>query len=247
MSSLEILALIPARGGSKGIPRKNLLAIGGKPLIVHSIETALASRRITRTIVSTDDPEIADVAVAHGADVPFRRPAEHATDEATDLQVFQHALEWLAAEGYRPDLVVHLRPTQPARDVGVVDRAIDELAKHPEADSLRSVELAEHTPYKMYSIDGGRLRPVLEVPGMPEAHNMPRQKLPLVYRGNGYVDVLRPRVIEQDSMNGTVILPFVIFERVLDLDYPDQIPSLERALQGSRRPPSTTLRLRHPA
>ena len=130
MSSLEILALIPARGGSKGIPRKNLLAIGGKPLIVHSIETALASRRITRTIVSTDDPEIADVAVAHGADVPFRRPAEHATDEATDLQVFQHALEWLAAEGYRPDLVVHLRPTQPARDVGVIDRGLQIRHQH---------------------------------------------------------------------------------------------------------------------
>jgi N-acylneuraminate cytidylyltransferase len=247
MTSLEVLALIPARGGSKGIPRKNLLPIAGKALIVHTIETALASRRITRTIVSTDDPEIADVATKAGAEVPFRRPAEHATDEATDLQVFRHALGWLAAEGYQPDLVVHLRPTQPAREAAVVDRGIDEMIKHPEADSLRSVELAEHTPYKMYCIDGGRLRPVLAVSGLPEAHNMPRQQLPPVYRGNGYVDVLRPRVLEQDSMNGALILPFVIFERVLDLDYPDQIPSLERALTNSRRPQAPVSRLRRPA
>ncbi len=248
--AFEVLAVIPARGGSKGIPRKNLLEIAGKPLIAHSIALALGSTRICRTIVSTDDLEIGRVAREHGAEVPFRRPAEHATDDATDLQVFRHALGWLAAEGYHPDLVVHLRPTQPVRSVEVVDRAIAELERHPEADSLRSVELAEQTPYKMYRLEAGMLRPALELPGLPEAHNMPRQKLPLVYKGNGYVDVFRPRVIEQGSMSGHTILPFVIDEPVPDLDYPEQIPDLERALalppaRAQRRPSLRSLR--HPA
>src|SRR5262249_25075379 len=118
MSKPDVLALIPARGGSKSVPRKNLLPVGGKPLIAYSIGHALAASSITRTIVSTDDDEIARVAAEHGADVPFRRPAQFATDFATDLEVFRHALEWLAEEeDYVPELVVHLRPTGPVREL----------------------------------------------------------------------------------------------------------------------------------
>src|SRR5262245_15308585 len=95
MAPLEVLALIPARGGSKGIPRKNLLPLAGKPLIAFSIEQARASRLITRTIVSTDDDEIAAEASRYGAEVPFMRPAEFARDSSTDHEVFRHALEWL--------------------------------------------------------------------------------------------------------------------------------------------------------
>ena len=117
-SSREIMALIPARGGSKSIPRKNLMMIAGKPLIAYSIEHALQSRYVTRTIVSTDDPEIADVARGLGAEVPFLRPSEFAQDLSPDIDVFRHALTWLRdRQGYQCELVVHLRPTGPVRRV----------------------------------------------------------------------------------------------------------------------------------
>ena len=133
-----ILALIPARGGSKGIPRKNLVPLLGKPFIAYSIEQALASAWITRTVVSTDDAEIAAAARQFGAETPFMRPAEFAQDHSLDLEVFQHALRWLKKEeGYTCDLVVHLRPTGPVRRVEVIDEAIELMLAHPEADALR--------------------------------------------------------------------------------------------------------------
>ncbi|MFZ6019832.1 MAG: cytidylyltransferase domain-containing protein, partial [Chloroflexota bacterium] len=135
VNGTEVLAIIPARGGSKGIPRKNIRNFAGHPLIAYSIAAALQSRRITRVIVSTDDPEIAEVARAYGAEVPFLRPAELAQDSTLDLPVFQHALAWLTAnEAYAPDVVVQLRPTSPIRPVGLVDEAVHILLEHPEAD-----------------------------------------------------------------------------------------------------------------
>ena len=239
MNRVEVLALIPARGGSKSVPRKNLLKIAGRPLIAYSIGHALQCQLVTRTIVSTDDPEVAEVARSFGAEVPFLRPAEFATDAATDLHVFRHALEWLGERGYRPDLVVHLRPTGPIRDVGLIEHAIGLMAKREEADSLRAVGIAEQTPYKMWRIEGSYLRPALDLPGFPEAHSMPRQRLPAVYWQNGYVDIVRPRtVLELDSMVGKVGVPFVIEGKIHELDYPDQIPALEQAvgrwLRGER-------------
>jgi N-acylneuraminate cytidylyltransferase len=235
---LEVLALIPARGGSKGIHRKNLMNIAGKPLVAYSIEHALGCQRVTRTIVSTDDDEIATVASEFGAEVPFMRPAEHATDLATDFQVFKHALEWLQAnEGYRPSLVVHLRPTDPVRRPERIDAAIDLLSRHPEADSLRSVSVAAHTPYKMWRIEHGYLHPLLELDDIPEAHSMPRQILPKTYQHVGYVDVIRPNtILELESMVGRVVMPFLVDEPTYDLDYPHQIAALERALAVPRAP-----------
>ena len=113
---MEVLALIPARGGSKGIPRKNLIRLVDKPLIAYSIEQARESRFITRTIVSTEDNEIADVSLKYGAEIPFMRPKEFAEDLSPDIDVFKHALLWLKdKEEYQPELVVHLRPTGPLR------------------------------------------------------------------------------------------------------------------------------------
>jgi N-acylneuraminate cytidylyltransferase len=244
-----VLALIPARGGSKSVPRKNLLRVAGKPLIAYSIGHAKACSLVTRTIVSTDDPEIAEVARSFGAEVPFVRPAEFASDTATDLQVFRHALEWLGERGYRPDLVVHLRPTGPVRDIGLIEHAIGLMSRHAEADSLRAVGTAEQTPYKMWRIEGSYLRPALDLPGFPEAHSMPRQRLPPIYWQNGYVDIVRPRtVLELESMVGKVVLPFVIEGKIHELDYPDQIPALELAVERWQRGESSTPEdPRHPA
>lgn len=228
----DILALIPARGGSKGIPRKNLIEIAGKPLIVHSIEQALQSSRVTRVMVSTDDQEIADVARRSGAEVPFLRPATLSDDLSTDLEVFEHALVHLKDhEGYVPELVVQLRPTSPVRKVAIIDAAIDALVAAPGADSLKSLSPSKASPYKMWVVDAAGASPLLELPGLREAHSMPRQILPTVYAGNGYVDIIRPRaILEQKSMVGRVVLPFVLDEPIFDLDYPEQIRALEEAL-----------------
>ena len=251
MNARSVLALIPARGGSKSVPRKNVLPIAGRPLIAYSIDQALQSAYVTRTIVSTDDEEIAEIASHAGAEVPFLRPPQLATDTATDLDVFRHALTWLRdVEAYTPDLVVHLRPTGPVRDVRKIDDAIEAMQENPAADSLRSVGLAEQTPYKMWKIESGLLKPVLEIPGVREAHSTPRQKLPPAYWQNGYVDIVRARtVLEKASMVGDVVLPFVVNEPVVELDYPDQIPALtsavERMLRGEIQEEASWTR--HPA
>lgn len=229
----NILALIPARGGSKGIPRKNIMMLAGKPLIAYSILQAQASRRINRVIVSTDDEEIAAVARQWEAEVPFMRPALYAQDLSPDIDVFRHALTWLQAhERYVPDLVVHLRPTGPVRQVTLIDQAIDLLMAHPEADAVRAVSLALQTPYKMWRITPeGYLNPLLRLDDVPDCQSLARQQLPLVYWQNGYMDVLRPRaILEKHSMWGDCALPFVVDEPRLELDYPEDIPVVEEAL-----------------
>jgi N-acylneuraminate cytidylyltransferase len=247
----RVLALIPARGGSKGIPRKNVMLLAGKPLIAYSILQALASQRITRVIVSTDDDEIAEVAREWGAEVPFKRPSRYAQDLSPDIDVFRHTLEWLNEnEGYAPDLMVHLRPPGPARRVELIDKAIDLLAANPEADSVRSVSVALQTPYKMWQLDeDGYLDPLLRIEGTSDCQSLPRQQLPMVYWQNGYVDVVRPRaILTENSMWGARALPFIVNEHQFELDYPESIPAIEAELlrmQSEESAPAATLE-RHP-
>ena len=220
----EVLAIIPARGGSKGIPRKNIRLFAGYPLIAYSIQAGLSAETVTRVIVSTDDEEIAAVARACGAETPFLRPAEFAQDLTTDLPVFQHAVSWLAEnEGYRPDVVVQLRPTSPLRPPGLVDEAVNLLLDHPEADSARGIVPAGQNPHKMWRVDSGsgRMVPLLAVEGIAEPYNAPRQALPPVYWQTGHIDAIRPRVFERGSMSGDVILPVMIDPAyTIDIDTP---------------------------
>jgi N-acylneuraminate cytidylyltransferase len=210
----EVLAVVQARGGSKGIPRKNIRSFAGFPLVAYSIAAGLQAATVTRTIVSTDDEEIAAVSRQYGAEVPFLRPAEYAQDQSLDLPLFEHALTWLSQhEGYRPDVVVQLRPTSPLRPPGLVDEAVELLLAHPEADSVRGVVPAGQNPHKMWKIhpETGRMNPLLEVKGIKEPYNAPRQILPPVYWQTGHIDALRPSVfLEKHSMSGDVILPVLI-------------------------------------
>ena len=210
----EVLALVPARGGSKGIPRKNIRYFAGYPLISYSIMAALQSNRVTRTILSTDDEEIAAVARQWGAEVPFMRPLELAQDDTTDLPVFQHALHWLAEnENYHPDLVVQLRPTSPIRPLGCVDEAVALLLDHPKADSVRGVVPSGQNPYKMWKISqaDGSMHPLLELDDISEPFNAPRQALPPSFWQTGHVDVIRSEtILKKDSMTGDMILPYLI-------------------------------------
>lgn len=239
----HVLALIPARGGSKSIPRKNIRLVAGKPLVAFSIEQALASSLISRVIVTTDSEEIAGIARSCGAETPFLRPAEFATDTALDIDFHLHAIEWLREhECYEPRFVVNLRPTHPTRQVATIDRAISVFAARQDAESLRSVRQAELSPFKMWR-DGedGFLVPVASLAGVVEPYNLPRQALPMVYWQDGYVDITRPSVIrEQRSTTGRRILPFLIEEECVDIDYEDQIAAAERLLSGGFVLPAET-------
>ena len=232
-SESKIIALIPARGGSKSIPRKNIYPVAGKPLIAHSIRQALESKYIARVIVSTDDEEIAEVSRKWGAEVPFMRPAEFSQNQSLDIEVFDHALRWLKKnEAYEPELVVHLRPTGPVRRVARIDQAIETILAQPEADALRSVQIAKQNPYKMWFIENGLLKPILQLEGIAEPYNMPRQKLPKTYWQNGTLDITRPKtVLEKKSMMGEKIIAFEINDPAYDLDYLEDIPEIEKALE----------------
>ena len=219
---MEILALIPARGGSKSIPQKNIKPLAGHPLIAYSIAAARQSRRVTRTIVSTDDDEIACTAQSYGAEAPFLRPDELARDDTTDLPVFTHALHWLKEkEGYQPDVVIQLRPTSPLRPPDCIDQAVQILLDHPEADSVRGVIPSGQNPYKMWRVDEqGHIKPLLALPNVVEPYNAPRQSLPQTYWQTGHIDAIRVSIIlKKDSLTGEVIYPLFIDPRyAIDID-----------------------------
>ena len=231
MSDLEVLAVIPARGGSRSIPRKNIRPFAGHPLLAYSISAGLQSKRVTRVIASTDDGEIAEVARSYGAEVPFLRPAELAQDHTTDLPVFQHVLDWLRREEkYVPEIVVQLRPTSPIRPLDCVDRAVEILLEHAEADSVRGVVPSGQNPYKMWVIQGSASMTPLISDGPPEAYNRPRQELPPTYWQTGHIEAIRTGTItDQASMSGGVILPLV-----LDARYAIDIDTLEDWKRGEQ-------------
>jgi YrbI family 3-deoxy-D-manno-octulosonate 8-phosphate phosphatase len=233
MSNEKVLAIIPARGGSKGIPRKNIRPFAGYPLIAYSIAAGLQARTVTRVIVTTDDEEIAKVSQSCGAEILFLRPPELAQDNTLDLPVFQHALNWLAQhEDYHPDVVVHLRPTTPIRPPDLVDHSISLLLAHPEADSVRGITPAHQNPFKMWLWDGDDkpIRPITTVPGIDEPYNSPRQILPTAYTHTGLIDIIRPTtILELNSMSGRTILP-ILFDPAYDADL-DTIQDWKRAEQ----------------
>ncbi len=219
----EILALIPARGGSKGIPRKNIRNFAGFPLLAYSIAAGLRAKAVTRVMVSTEDEEIAAVAREWGAETPFVRPVELAQDDTTDLPVFQHALNWLAErEAYRPDVVVQLRPTSPIRPRDCVDNAVRILLAHADADSVRGVVPAGQNPHKMWRLSGadGPMKALLQVDGVKEPYNAPRQSLPQIYWQTGHVDAIRADTIShKESMSGRLVYPLIIDPRyTVDID-----------------------------
>jgi CMP-N-acetylneuraminic acid synthetase len=218
-----VVAIIPARGGSKGIPRKNIVPLNGQPLLAYSIGHALGAETVSRTIVSTEDPQIAEVARQFGAEVPFSRPVELAGDRVLDLPVFQHAVQWLEQhEGVRPEVVVHLRPTSPIRPPGLIDQAVRQLIECPDATSVRSVSQPSQHPYRMFMTGpDGFLAPLLDVQGQTP-HLLRRQDLPSIAWYNCVVDVTRrSTILECQSMTGPRISPLWIPSRLaVDIDEP---------------------------
>lgn len=226
---IEVLGLVTARGGSKSIPGKNVMPLAGKPLIAWVIEEAWRCELIDRIVLTTDCPKIRAVGTAAGAEAPFIRPAEFAQDDTPDLPVFRHALSWLAEnEGYRPELIVHLRPTSPFIRCAELDRAVAMMIEHPEADSIRGVAAPAQTPYKMWRVGADGFMEQL-MPGIFEPYNRPRQQLPQVYWQTGCIDVVRrATVLEKNSMSGTKILGYVMDRTdYVDIDTPLNVRQAE--------------------
>jgi len=222
----KILAIIPARAGSKKISNKNIKLFNGKPLIYYSIAEAKKSKYINRIITTTDSPRIRKIAIGFGSEAPFLRPYKLAEDFVVDYLVFRHCLGWLCDnEGYCPDIVVHLRPTAPLRQVSHIDSAIELLLQNPKVDSIRSVCDITNHPHKAWKIERGLLKPFIpkNTSGVHEAYNQPRQKLPKAYIQNGSVDVIWAKtILKKKSMCGDYIKPFVM-EKIKSVNIDDEL------------------------
>ena len=223
---MQVLGIIAARGGSKGVPNKNLRLLAGRPLLAYTAGAAQASRRLSRVIVSTDDPAIADAAQALGLDVPFMRPAGLAADDTPMLPVLQHGLAELARAGFAADAVVLLQPTSPLRRAEHIDAAID-LLESSGADSVVSVTEVPHqfNPVSVLRLDDeARLTPYLAGPLVTR-----RQDKPRVFARNGpAVLAVRAAVVAGGSLYGNDCRALVMSAREsVDIDTVDDLEMVE--------------------
>lgn len=222
----EILCIIPARSGSKGIPHKNIKNFKGLPLLAWSIKQAKESKYIDnmRIIVSTDSTEYQKIAINYGAECPFLRPSDISKDLSTDYECISHCVTWLNSnENYKPDIILQLRPTQPCRKVDDIDRCLEIfIDKYTEYDSLRTVAEFEKSPYKMYSVDDNSnyLSPLFnEVNQIKEPFNQCRQVLPKTYLHNGYIDIIKTDILNKGTISGTKIYPYIMDKKdTIDID-----------------------------
>jgi CMP-N,N'-diacetyllegionaminic acid synthase len=228
---VNILAVVPARSGSKSVPHKNIRLINGKPMLSYSIEHAKKSKYINRVILSTDSEQYAEIGRAYGAEIPFIRPSQYANDFSLDIEVFKHCLEFLKEkEGYSADIVVQLRPTYPIRDIEDIDTMIQILIDNPVFDSVRSIAPAKEIPYKMWhKLENGTIIPIMK--DIKECYNLPRQQLPKVYYQNACIDVIRGNVIlEQNSMSGSKIYGYEM-KKNYDIDTEEEFKNADEYLK----------------
>lgn len=220
----KVMVVIPARGGSKEIIGKNLKPYLGEPLISHSIKQAfLMGDLIDKVLITTDSEEIARVAKETDPRVwiPFYRPKEISDDLSTDLEFFQHLIEWIKENQPEelPDILIHLRPTYPYRKIKDLKDALKLYLDNLDYDCLRSVfPFKGKSPLKMFVSDQNNgLKPlVYEINGIKEPYNQPRQLLPTIYSCNGYLDIIKRETIENGSVSGTKIYPFIMSEDSTD-------------------------------
>jgi CMP-N,N'-diacetyllegionaminic acid synthase len=223
----DIVALIPARSGSKGVPNKNILELCGIPLLAYSIAAAKNSELIDRIIVSTDSKEYADVARKYGAEVPFLRPPEISGDNSTDLQFFDHAINWLKKnESFEPEFFAHLRPTTPIRNPKVLDDALRSFI-NGEYTALRSCHKMSESSYKTFEIEDNKLKCLFNGGFDVESSNRNRQTYPNTFDSNGYIDVIRSSLVKNHGLiHGDKVQAFVT-ERAYEVDEITDIDLLE--------------------
>jgi len=228
---MKIYSIIPARSNSKAVASKNVKLLKGFPLLAYSIAVAKLIKKVSRVIVSTNSPEIAELAKKYGAEAPFLRPAKFCQDSSNDLDAIGHSLRWLEEnEKQVPDLVVYLRPSTPLRDFRLIDKAIATLIKNPKATSLRSGHILAEPPHKMFQLNkAGFFTGFFPDYPKPEYHGIPRQLFPQAYHPNGYVDIVRSDFIKANKYKlcfGEKILP-LITPIVTEIDLPEDLAYLE--------------------
>jgi len=228
----QIVVLIPARAGSKGVPNKNVRMLGGHPLLAWSIAACLKSKSIHRVIVSTDSADYAKLAKELGAEAPFLRPAEISADRSTDYDFVVHALDWLANEGREPDFLVHIRPTTPFRNPSLIDAAVGEFVNASQATAMRSVHEMSESAYKTFEIAAaGQLKRLGSDDTALDSANNARQQFPSTYVANGYVDVLSSAFIRKTGLlHGDHVLPFIT-PPVVEVDTESDFAHLEFQLE----------------
>ena len=206
----NIVALIPARAGSKRVPDKNIRRLAGHPLIAYSIAAALQSKIFKAVIVSTDSDRYADIAEHYGAEVPFLRPAKIAGDTSPDIEWVAYTLDRLRKNGREFDCFSILRPTSPFRLPGTIQRAWDEFQAQEGADSLRAVEKCQQHPGKMWVVRGNRMMPLLSIgPAEQPWHSSQYPSLPEVYVQNASLEIAKTRVVfKEKTIAGNVLMPF---------------------------------------
>ncbi|MDB9776530.1 acylneuraminate cytidylyltransferase family protein [Alphaproteobacteria bacterium] len=227
----KFVALIPARGGSKGVPGKNIRNLSGHPMISYSIIASKLSKKISETIVSTDSKEIAKIAKAYGASVPFMRPSAIAKDNSTDIEFVLHAINWFKKKRkFIPEYWVILRPTTPLRNPKLINESVEKILKYKDSTSLVSVHEIPETPAKMFGLNGNYLHGLSPFDPRKEYYTLPRQQFPPTFSGNGYVDIVRTSTIINNNMfYGDKILSFRT-EEVNEIDVLNDIKRLEQNL-----------------
>lgn len=222
-----VYAIIPARSGSKGVPDKNIRLIGDHPLISYSIKAALKAKSVSRVIVTTDSEKYAEIARSYGAETPFLRPRNISRDNSTDTEFFDHAIDWFDQnEGAIPEYFVHLRPTTPLRSPRVIDEAVSRFLASSNT-SLRSVHRMSESAYKAFEVKDDTLIRICGAGANLDASNLGRQHYSETYDANGYVDVVRTRLIlESRKLHGDKVLAFTT-ERSYEIDEIADIEFLE--------------------
>lgn len=207
---MKVYGIIPARGGSKGVPNKNIKLLGGYPLIAYSIAAGKLAKKIDRIIVSTDSQEFAEISKRYGAEVPFLRPAEFAQDRSPDRDFVLHAVKWFEEnEKCAPDYIVHIRPTTPLRDPVKMDEAIEQMAANAKATSLRSAHPCSESPFKWFMKKDDGFYTGINTDDMDKL-NLPRQMFPTVYIPDGYVDVLKTDFVKSaPGIHGQFVLSYI--------------------------------------
>ena len=245
---MKIVSIIPARSGSKGVPKKNIKLLAGYPLIAYSIIISRLSSKIPQTIVSTDSEEFAEIALTYGADVPFLRPKEISRDNSLDIEYVKHALEWFQTHaGYQPEYIVLLPPPTPLRDPALIDAAIEKLIRNKEATSLRSAHETPESPYKLFDIKDDYFAGMFPDDPRPEYYNLPRQTFPPVYQPNGYVDIIKSETVRNSgSLHGQRILSFITPD-VGEIDRPEDFEFIEFILSKQKNPVYEYLKSNFPA
>ena len=230
-----IVSIIPARSGSKGVKNKNILEIGGYPLIAYSIAASNLSKNISKTIVTTDSKKIADISKKFGADVPFLRPKKISGDKSTDIEYINHAINWYKLNNKKiPTHWVLLRPTTPFRDPKIIDKAVKKIVDNKIATSLVSVHEFPESPAKMFGMKNSFLHGLSPFDPREEYFTLPRQSFPKTFFGNGYIDIILTKtVLEKKSMYGFNMLGFET-DDVGEIDIKEDIEKLNYTIRNKK-------------